>query len=112
VTVDFVAATIRGKPVKFRLGPKRLEAFEAMHGSAIAALSAFRGGRWTVADLRNVLAAAWPGKAAWTGTAHAEIEAAFAANRPATYAPLATLILAAALAGIREEDATFDEAEG
>ena len=108
MNVDYVDSTFGGRPVRFRLGPRALDWFETLHGSAAATLRRFTSSAWTIADLRAVLASSHPKR---HRGADADIEAALAANRPATYAPLATLILAAALAGIPEKEAKFNEAD-
>lgn len=107
-TVDYVDSKFNGRPVRFRLGPRALDWFETLHGSASATLRRFTTSGWTIADLRAVLGSSHPRR---HRGAEAEIAAAIAANRPATFAPLAVLILAAALAGIPEKDARFDESD-
>ena len=106
MNVDYVDAVFGGASVRFQMGPRRLEVFEAMHGSARASLSRFLTNAWNVGELKAVLRSAHPDM---FGSISA-IDDAIAARKPMTYAPLATSILVAALAGLEPETATFDEA--
>lgn len=105
--VDYVDAKFGGKDIRFRLGPKALEWFERLHGSARATLHRFLGNNWTIYDLKAVLGASHPTRL----LSGSEIDATLAANKPANYVPLATTILVAGLSGIDPESAVFSDEE-
>ena len=127
---DHVSARFDGADLTFRIARADLDAFEAFGTPALTLFRKITSGAWNVADIRFVLAFALApagkfarlagslsGVGATVGQAVRDtikdprVDAAFAKNPPGDYVPLAQAVLAAALLGIDEADATFtDEA--
>lgn len=106
--VDHVDATFSGEPIRFRIPPENLPGFEAViHGSAYQCFTRFAGGWWTLADVEAVLTAALPCQP--SRSTSRPVQAALRSRPPAVYAVLATKILEAALFGIDDAVAVFDE---
>jgi hypothetical protein len=127
--LDHVAARFNGADLTFRIARTDLDTLEALGSPAFQLFRNVVAGHWTVKQLRFVLAFALAptGKFAKLGSAGGEtaksladlsvidprVEDAFAKNPPGDYVPLVQAVLAAALLGIDEADASFtDEPDG
>lgn len=137
--VNHVDAVFGGRSVRFQLHRDRttVDRLEEAVGSVSACWGRFRDASWTMRDVRSVLALAHPGekrpldRPVITGEALATAERlsgksvprttekrgadlsvidTVIATRPlAMYAPLAMQVLTAALFGLPEDGATFEE---
>lgn len=128
--LDHVVARFDGQDLTFRIARSDLDTLEALGTPAFTLFRIITAGQWTVKQLRFVLAFALApaGKfsklvnAGSTEIANAladirvvdpRVDAAFAKNAPGDYVPLVQAVLAAAVLGIDEADATFtDEPDG
>lgn len=117
--VDHVDALFGGERIRFRVAPADLPSLEALLlGSAHQCFTKFAGGFWTLAELETVIAFAWPSPddAAPRG-AGIPVDARLSVQRtlrrvpPGIYAELAMRILEAALFGLDQAAARFDERE-
>lgn len=105
--VDHVDAVFGGEQLRFRLAPEALPVFEReIRGSAHQCFLKISGGFWTFAEVEAVLAAALPAPRRADGSI---IQRALCSRPPAAYAILAAWILEAALFGIEDSLAIFDE---
>lgn len=127
---DQVVARFNGADLVFKIYRADLDTLEALGTPAFTLFRNITAGHWTVRQLRLVLAFALApaGKFAHLGLAGSleiasalvdryvadpRVDAAFAKNPPGDYVPLAQGVLAAAVLGIDEADATFtDEPDG
>lgn len=127
---DHVVARFNGADLTFRIARSDLDLFEAFGTPAFTLFRTITGGHWTVRQLKFVLAFALApagkfAKLAVPGSPDVakaladmqvtdpRVDAAFAKNAPGDYLPLTQAVLAAALLGIDEADATFtDEPDG
>lgn len=110
VTMDHVKATFGGKPAVFYLSRKSLQ--YGIHGDAYDLLRRFISGHWNVQELHRVLRDAYrdgEGKVDHSGAAH--VSDVLNKNGPGHYVALAAKTLEAALFGIPEKNAVFDEAK-
>lgn len=133
--VDIVKALISGSEHNIAIKRHALPYFEADHGSAIAMLKRLMGSAWTAKDVTDVLEFAlgyqpkegtdpmqWMllkqyaniggtmvARKATEGVS--QLREAIQAKGVGTYAPLATMVLLAALYGIDEADASFSDEE-
>lgn len=132
-TVSHVQAKFGGRSVRFELPrqPAAIGALEKEIGSIPAAWGRFGAGDWRIGDVRAILVAAHPAvkkPPQEPGLSHRlamlegktippemravppeRIDRVMTGRPFATYARLATLILVAALFGLPETDAVFDE---
>lgn len=126
--LNSIRATILGTEYRLTVRRDSLSILDAvLGGSAFAVLKKFETGTWSTADVELVLSFALHGPtpmerlfARLASAPHPderratapEIAAAIGRNGPGSYADLAALTLSAALFGIAEADATWnDEAE-
>lgn len=128
--LDHVVARFNGADLTFKIARSDLDTLESLGTPAFTLFRTITSGHWTVRQLRFVLAFALApaGKFAnltCSGSAEVasaladrrvvdpRVDAAFAKNAPGDYVPLVQAVLAAALLGIDEADATFtDEPDG
>ncbi|MDX3928698.1 MAG: hypothetical protein QHC90_23195 [Shinella sp.] len=121
--ISTIAARVCGTDYACAIPRDRLHLFEGLHGSAVALLTRIRAGNWTADELRAVIdfsISPPPASSSFEGAflrnrsdKPSVAGDAFVQNGPAVYAPLAALILFAALYGVPEEASTFtDEADG
>lgn len=130
---DSVSAKFGGRAVTFKIDRRDLPSFEAMTGaSAFATFRRIVNGDWAVADLSRVLRFAAlgektikqlrsqaVGKTLVSGgiaidgfvdaRSPAWVNEALTTQPPAQYAALAVNVLGAALFGVDDEDAMFDD---
>lgn len=127
---DHVVARFNGADLTFKIHRSDLDTLEALGTPAFTLFRNITAGHWTVRQLRFVLAFAQAPAGKFANLARAgspevasaladryvvdsRIDAAFAKNPPGTYVPLVQAVLAAAVLGIDEADATFtDETDG
>tara|TARA_R100000365_G_C2748298_1_gene79445 strand:+ start:6791 stop:7213 length:423 start_codon:yes stop_codon:yes gene_type:complete len=129
--VRHVNAVYNGKKHRFELQRGHIAAFElALQGSAYAALQRFVNGEWTFRDVELTLSFSYDGLSetdakiarmvremdsmGLTGSPMMHrtdftVTKVLRDKGPAPYAELAANILAAALMGLSEEDAVFDD---
>ncbi|MDH0127073.1 hypothetical protein N7376_24195 [Brucella intermedia GD04153] len=133
--VDSVKALMNGSEYTIAIQRHALPYFEADHGSAISMLKRLMGNSWTAKDVTDVLDFAmcrqpaegtnlmqWQMQkqftkvdgvlVAFTETVRSTaVREAVRAHGVGTYAPLASMVLLAALYGIDEADASFSDEE-
>lgn len=114
--VDHVDALFGGERIRFRVAAADLPSLEALlGGSAYQCFTKFAGGFWTLAELETVIAFAWPSPDGGERGAGIPADARLSVQRtlrsvpPGIYAALAMRILDAALFGLDETAACFDE---
>ncbi|WMT88658.1 hypothetical protein NO932_08650 [Pelagibacterium sp. 26DY04] len=127
---QWIAAHIDGRERRLQIVPEDIPTFEAANGGAYAALRALTGGDWTVDLVRKVLAfAAMPAVdrerlaklAKFAGSlgvpsiaipTPAWLDEALSTKPPAPMAGLAALVLTAALFGIPDDEAHWNDSDG
>lgn len=133
--VDIVKALMNGSEYTIAIQRHALPYFEYDHGSAISMLKRLMGSEWTAKDVMDVLEfALGPQPAEGTDLMQwkllkpivrvngvlttrkssegvIQLKEAIQAKGVGTYAPLATMVLLAALYGIDEADASFSDEE-
>lgn len=102
--VDFVDARINGEDVRFRIDRKYAGFWEPT-GGWFATMQRLLSGNWSVNDVTMTLQRAHPS----FSRALADVPRAVERMGAATYAPLAATVIAAALAGIDPEAATWSD---
>ena len=122
---DHVNARFNGADLIFRIARSDLDTLEALGTPAFQLFRTITAGHWTVRQLRFVLAFALAPSGKFTKLATAggdvakgladarvidpRVDAAFAKNPPGDYVPLVLAVLAAAVLGIEEADASFTD---
>ncbi|HZH10561.1 MAG TPA: GTA-gp10 family protein [Microvirga sp.] len=112
--LHYVMSTFGGEPAMFCLTRRRLEIFEVglEAGSAFEFLRRLLNGTWATRDLVSLLQDAYREHDGNVNLkAHSHVRAVIEKNGPGHYVGLAAKIIEAALFGIPEKDAVFDEAK-
>jgi hypothetical protein len=124
--LDHVNARFNGQDLTFRIARSDLDTLEALGTPAFTLFRNITAGQWTIRQLRFVLAFALApagkfAKLAGAGSAEVaraladlrvvdtRVDAAFAKNPPGDYVALVQAVLAAAVLGIDEADASFTD---